>query len=404
MLNGGDAAILAGQLATLRQAFGAVDVTIFDQQADVSSRYYPELGLRPALFWLRAEKGAGRSRNLRWGTRMVRLLAAAIALRAGRMRGARWLCPSADDFQDLRAYAGADVVLTPGGTMLVAQYQYLPRLVDYAAALVLGRPLILFTQSLGPFRGGVHRKLLAAVLRRARLILVRGEESKVRVAELGVRDERCQLAPDAAFMLAERHSPDRGDGPLRIALSLREWPFFRTSTGQQRYEAALAEMCTWLVSERGAEITCVSTCQGTPEYWMDDAATADRMVTTLADDVRASVTVDHTFHRAAQLRDRYGTFDLVVATRFHASILSLCAGTPVVAIEYERKATEAFAEMGLAEWVVEIEQLDGAALIAVVDRMLGRLAEVRRQVADAVAAEAASAEAVAVRLRDALSR
>jgi colanic acid/amylovoran biosynthesis protein len=409
-LNGGDAAILEGQHQTLRRAFDPLEIVVFDQQADVARRYHPGIDFRPALFWPRSD-GAGPFRIPRWVLRVLRLLGAAVALRMGRRRLAHRLCPTAEDERDLEAYLAADLVTTPGGTMLVEHYQFLPRLVDYAAVLVLGRPLVFFTQSLGPFTRHLRERALAACLRRARLVLVRGEETRSHVLALGVPPHVVRVAPDAAFLLADddlaradRARPLRPGSP-RVAVSLRDWPFFRTRSadvGQAAYERAVGGLCTWLVRTRGAEITCVSTCQGIPEYWADDSRPAARMVDGLPADVRARVQVDGAFRTPLALRDHLARFDLVVATRLHAAILAMTAGTPVLVIGYERKAHEVLGRMDLDQWVVDIEGIDGAGLIEATDRLLAELGPVSEELAKKVARQRELALAVADELRAAV--
>src|SRR4029077_10775490 len=102
----------------------------------------------------------------------------------GRARLARWLAPEAGDLEELERYRAADVALTPAGTMLVDQHTFLPRLADWALVVILDRPLVLFTQTLGPFRRWPDRLLARYVFRRAALVLVRGDESYRRALSL----------------------------------------------------------------------------------------------------------------------------------------------------------------------------------------------------------------------------
>jgi colanic acid/amylovoran biosynthesis protein len=220
---------------------------------------------------------------------------------------------------------------------------------------------------------------------------------------LGVPPDAIRVAPDAAFLLAREDLPSAArscpSGAPRVALSLREWPFFRSADGQAAYERAVGELCAWLVGEKQAEITCISTCQGIPEYWADDSRPAQRMAEGLPPGVREHVVVDHSFHPPRALRDHLAGFDVVVATRLHAAILSMTAGTPVVVIEYERKAYEVFGQMDLEEWVLDIEGIEGRQLIERVDRMLGQLGRVRERLAEQVARQRDLADAVAAELR-----
>jgi colanic acid/amylovoran biosynthesis protein len=84
------------------------------------------------------------------------------------------------------------------------------------------------------------------------------------------------------------------------------------------------------------------------------------------------VRIDDAFRTPEALIAAYCSFDLLVATRMHAAILALIAGTPVVGIAYEAKTTRLFANLGLPEMAVPIEDADGERLHRMVDDALTR--------------------------------
>src|SRR3546814_4747390 len=98
------------------------------------------------------------------------------------------------------------MVVSSGGTYLVPHYRLMPKLLDFLVVLALGRPLVLFTQSLGPFHGVGQRWLLRRVLSRATLILVRDERSLGYLRRLGVPSDRVRVCADAAFRSEEHTS------------------------------------------------------------------------------------------------------------------------------------------------------------------------------------------------------
>ena len=392
-LNGGDGAILVGLMRILREAFGTdVRFTVFDSHPEAAARYYPDVTFRPALF--------SHTIGLpgRWPHRLLRVL-----------RRARWRMAAAHPFSlgtrlllrkseraALQEYASADLVVSTGGTYLVEIYPLEARLLDLEISLSLGKPLVLFTQSLGPFRAAHHRRRLQRIFSRAALVLVRDERSFRHVAELGVDVQRVRLAADAAFALADPQpaAPLRSRvwpaEPLRVAISVREWRHFQTATpssGMASYLTSVAQLVQHLVQNHKARVTFISTCQGIPEYWTNDAKAAARIIASLAPDVQEHVELDDRFRRPDELIGRLRDFDLVVATRMHMAILALCAGVPVVPIAYEFKTTELFRTLGLAEWAHDIEAISAGSLIRSVDALIGDLAGVRQLVVQVVERE-----------------
>lgn len=361
LLNTGDAAIMLGTCAILRQALGeTLEIAVRDQQPEIAGECYDEFEPGPVLYdrivaW-KGERGAKRG--------ILQLLAAALLWRAGLRFVARRMLPPALA-EDLAAFAAADLVVSAGGTYLVPHYRISPKLLDLLVTRCLGRPYVLFTQSLGPFPEHGPRRLLRRVLRGAHLVMVRDEPSYWHLVELGVDPGRIVECADAAFALPipARRAAARGAVP-QVAISVRDWPHFvaDANRGMTHYLDAMAALVEDLVERHGAKVTFLSTCQGVAEYWTDDARTADAVVERLPTAVREHVQVNREFHRPEALTAHLGAFDLVVATRMHVAILALTASTPVLPIAYEFKTKELFAKLGLGEFVEDMEHVSAARL------------------------------------------
>ena len=366
LLNTGDSAIVDATIAILRRTFGSdLDVICYDAHADASCRYRPGAVLRPTVFDQVTEwAGSGLRRK---GALLAVLLAGRLA-RAG-VDPKRMPLPAALR-RTLAEYRAADIVISAGGTYLVPNYRLVPRIYDFLVTLAVGRPLVLFTQSLGPFPRGRDRWFLRYVLRRAHLIMVRDRRSRGHLAERGVRSRRIVVCPDAAFALAPRRldaEPHRIENPPRIAVSVRDWPFFDDSPaelGMARYTNAVAGFVRHAVQTESAHVTFISSCQGAPEYWTDDSRIAMTVIERLPAAIRHNVTLDRKFRSPAELIERLRGFDLVVATRMHVAILALCAGVPVIPVAYEFKTRELAAWLGLADVLQDIERVSSDALVS----------------------------------------
>ncbi len=361
-LNGGDAAILHAVVAMIREAFGEqVDVVVYDSQPEVASRYHDGFDFRRLIF--DATRDARYSRVAR-----IQVLMAAYALRAGWRAVARLICPE-QMWPTLEEYAGADLICSTGGTYLVEHYEIDHRLFDFELCRILGTPLVFFTQSLGPFTDPRNVERLRAVFTRAPFVLLRDERSRGHLLDIGVPPQRLSVCADAVFALADEEQVEEGkvraipDVAPRVAISVRHWTHFARRSperGMALYRASVAAIVTELVQSHGAKVTFVSTCQGISEYWTHDTHTADEIVALVDEEVRTHVRVDRGFHDPLALRDMLATFDFVVATRMHAVILSLIAGTAVLPIAYEFKTQELFEGLGAADLVLDIDAMTPA--------------------------------------------
>lgn len=396
-LNPGDAAILQGTIRVLQRAFGDdVDVTVIDRDGDAAAKYYPWATFRTSLFsdrrrgplleWARKLGYVHRIRRLdsvryRIGGRLL----------SGPLRPLASVLLSREERRTLQHYVDADLVIASGGTYLVEYYNLLPPLLDYELVLALGKRLVFFPQSLGPFHRTGYRTRLQRVFHEAHALFLRDTRSADHLVDLGVPRERITVTGDAAFALAYESFPPEprhpADGPLRVAVSVREWRHFDGSSqenGQARYEATVAAGITALIRDRAARVTFLSTCQGVAEFWADDAAVAQRILERLPPDVRAGCQIDDRFRQPGALVEEFSGFDAVIATRMHAAILALCGGVPALAIAYEFKTVELYAALGQSGWVVDINRLDPREFVALVNRFVDGLPGLRHAFQEAV--------------------
>lgn len=392
-LNPGDAAILWGTLEILKQRYGSnTRVVVFDRSAEAAGKYYPWASFRQSLFT--RKPGGWFARRLEawgyghWNLRLRYLLLrfAVLLFRIGGGQIAR-LFLKPDDFESLSEYSRADLVLSSGGTYLTENYGLWSPIYDYRLTLAAGAPLVFFTQTLGPFRQPKHRRAFSKIFERAEGIFLRDERSRDHVIELGIKPDRITLGKDAAFMIrATPVAPP--SGPLKIAISVRTLKFFSGKTDQQgdRYIAAVTAMVNLAVRKYGAEIEFLSTCQGIPEYWTDDTRLAKTIVSALPADVARSVTVDSRFRQPTEIVSAYQGFHLVIATRMHAAILSLVAGTPVLGVAYEFKLEELFHQLGMDEARLSTKEMNTGDSEAALTQMLENL-ELWREKVQAVQAD-----------------
>lgn len=400
LLNTGDAAIMAGTAEILRHAFGAeIEIAVRDQQAAVARDLYPAYDCAP-LFHDRVVAWMG-ARHARLGAAVLAGVAALwrTPLRAPALR----LLPRPLR-DDLVALARSDLVVSAGGTYLVPHYRHGPKLLELLIARLLGRPYVLFTQSLGPFArdSRLTRRLLGA----ARLILVRDPRSAGNLRALGIDGTRVHECADAAFALPPvAVPPPAADNRTRIAISVRDWPHFDgdPQAGMARYLDAVAGLVCQLVDRHGARVVFLSTCQGLRSYWTDDSRTAEEVLARVPEAVASQVTIDRRFRTPEELAGRLGTFDLVVATRMHGAILALGAGVPVVAIAYEFKTAELFRRLGLGDLVHDVETISAARLCRTVETALAGREQLRTRLAAEVAELRRSAASAAPHLRRALA-
>lgn len=401
VLNTGDAAILSGTIGILHRAFGqAIDLVAYDQQASAAGRYYRGIEFRPILY-----EQIMRWTGTRWFKPGVILFLCIASLWRSPFNAVLGNLVPRTLREALNEFAAADVIIAAGGTYLVPHYRIFPKILDLLTAWSMRRPFVLFTQSLGPFHPSRDR-LLKFVLRRARLILVRDKKSRQHLESLGIGSDRVAECADSAFALVEsattaQRTPGRA---LSVAVSVRDWPHIKLSGvgGMSDYLDAVADAVRWLIEERNASVTFLSTCQGVAEYWTDDSRTAAEVAQRLPESVRGRVRINTEFHSPYEMLKLLGEFDVVVATRMHMAILAMCAGVPVLPIAYEFKTNELFGGLSLGRFVQQIGTITGDNLCFALERLLEARGIVRESIRNRIKKESESAFAAGFLVKQSL--
>jgi len=384
VLNGGDGAILFGMLKALKRAFGEnVEIVVFASEPARAARLYPGIQFRRTLGL--AATGAPR---IRYVGRIVRTVRIALYLAAAwchvrKLGFLSRLMLSLEVVRDLETYGTADLVVSSGGTYLKEEYGMLSQICDYSITLLLGRPLVFFTQSLGPFTQPKLQTKLRRLFNAAEKILVRDEQSRQNLRQIGVEQHKISLAADAAFALADPRVLEQAkyrklpaDRSLRIAISVRHWPHFKRTNhpqeGMEGYIETMARVTEGLINSLGADVTFLSTCQGIPEY-TDDSEIACRVVARLKKKTAARVRIVRDFVRFDALLQQLPAFDVVLATRMHMAILSLIAGTPAIPLALEFKTMELFTNLGVPDWVIDAENAQSSLVLDNIRKILREL-------------------------------
>lgn len=384
-LNGGDFAILQSEIALLQRQFGeSVQITACDDYAKESQSYHPNVSfIDPAVLRdapLRFSRVLG---SLAPFVNRLRLKLACTLMRRGIASGLV-LFPQEQAF--FSEYREADLVCGTGGTYLTENYSIEGRIFSLEIATWMGKPVVLFSQSVGKLSRSKLTERLARVITQCHVVFLRDQESRRNLAAVGCDSETITLLPDVVFALADRprmekalvRAQENRYDVKRVALCLRLWSHFKqvsSEEGMKNALAAFAGLTTHLVRERGVEVIFISTCQGIPEYHFEDSEAAQSVYDLLEDDVKRAVTVNKEFHNPSQLMDVLADVDVAVSVRMHLCILALCAGVPVIPVAYEPKLSELSEEIDPGQSVLDIETISPERMAEKFDQFVASIEE-----------------------------
>lgn len=350
--NTGDAAIFEAILTSLeRQMPGRCQVVVFDSNARVTARLYPRWRIHQQLS-VSPPREPARVRSVLQRVRhsIVKKVTSTPAFtrffRLPPLNRTRFA-------KSLLAFLDLDVLISSGGTYLVDHYNFESRAVELELARSRGIPVVLWTQSMGPFKSDRASSQISRVAGAVRAVFFRDPRSR---AAWDRRIERPEIAsavvPDSVFAM-QPATPSRGG--RRAVISVREWSrgVDESSFDNAAYDASMRAAAESL-AKHGWDVRALSTCQGVPSYSYDDSAEARRIL------MGTPAQIDRAFHSPTALLDELTDTGLVVTTRMHLGILALISRVPVIAIAYEFKTVELFESLGLADFVVKIEDVNPA--------------------------------------------
>ncbi len=269
----------------------------------------------------------------------------------------------------VRAITRADITIAvPGGYLMApvpGDRVWLYHAAPLLLAKMLGKPLVLYPCSLGPFPGFPNRFWARQLLRRCDAVLVREDYSFQQARRLGVPADRLALVPDTAFLFDDDGRSDVELAPVRqrlahlprpwIGVSVRSHAFAGVESPERAWQDYLddvAAAASSLQERLGGSVIFVP--QNTGEGWSNDVAVARDVETLMTNADRVLVIRDDLSPQA--LKTLYGQLDLLIATRLHAAILGMTAGTPVAAIAYQPKTLGVFRMLGLERFALPIEE------------------------------------------------
>ena len=284
----------------------------------------------------------------------------------------RWKMPEV-----FKAIKKSSVLISGGGSLL--QDVTSKRSVAYylsiiVMALVLKKPVVFYSQGVGPVTGPINRQLMRTICNRVSQIFVRDVASKNALIQMGVRKPSIQVVMDPVVsMNLTEEEWQSGESELAKAgidfkrplagLYLRDW---KTDAN---YHLEIAKVCEWL-SEKGWLPVFV------PMHYPDDV-TAVRGIKPL---LKCEAIFLEGHYSPQTILAMTKKMDFVVAMRLHGLIMAANAMTPYMGISYDPKIQAFATSSGFGE-VVDVNGFSAKQFIAKLDAFRVGLPEHRETLA-----------------------
>ena len=239
-------------------------------------------------------------------------------------------------FGIFKALSNADLVISGGGSLLQDAtsirntYYYLSIM---GLAKLLGKPVMLYSQGIGPLYRNSTKRAVRFMLQYVDGITVRDTISKDELFALGIKN--VEVTADAvlamhkadssigANILTKYNCAPSESGIKRIGIAVRRWK------DDTAYRKSLADVLSRLSIDQNAEIIFV------PMSHPDDTKEAKAIASLMT---IKPIVLEGPFTTEEQL-SLSGNVDLMIGIRLHALVFSSLMGKPVIGISYDPKIT-----------------------------------------------------------------
>lgn len=360
--NRGDAAILRGTIKLLRAARPEVALTIMTRFPVSAEILIGETCIRDPLYdWkVQASKNRLQKKLIKFWPRFARFL-----LLFG-LAGRRLPLP-AHYHAFISLVESHDYVLQVGGSFLVDlyginQFEYM------LLSKLTARPIYLLGHSIGPFDKKEFKRFANLLLPKADALVLRELESTRLYKEFSKDLRNIVQSGDAAWLLEDIDTKRKDDSKIIVFTCRELGPFAsRLRVAQDRYELLFAELLDKLI-DKGYQLVGLSTCTPLDKYDKDDRIVAHRIRARLQRPEQCRIIYDEL--NDEQFMAYVSSAAMVIGTRLHSCIMSMCKGVPALALLYEHKSKGVMERLGLPELSVLIEDLDKPSTMDTINAVL----------------------------------
>lgn len=263
------------------------------------------------------------------------------------------------------------IISSPGG--FLQDYNVfstlLPNLFELIAAKILKKPIIIYSQSVGPFRNRILRLICNLILNNVEVIILRESISKKYLNEANIYRPAIYVTADATFSA----DPPKYDKKLYRQNLLKS---FRSNNGNvligvtvigdyflsrgrdyllDNYVKSCAFVIDYLVDKINANFVFI------PQVLSQSESRITQLILKSVKNQDHVLVISEDFSPEDVMKI-VGCMDLLIGTRMHSNIFASIMNVPFIAIAYEHK-TYGIAEMlGLEKWVIDIQNIDGHKL------------------------------------------
>ena len=273
-----------------------------------------------------------------------------------------------------QAVSRADLVMSTGGhrvTTLLVRDAVFPATFDMAIVLLKHKPLVLWSQSIGPlkFRRQENRMMIEMILSSAWRILIRDKVSEEELSKVGVSMENVSQTRESVFglfdIVEKPKKPSDRERIMGISVYMAQKRsyeenevYFNSISAVVDHAAENGYLVRFFPMEMsGADQPCI-------EQIIERCR--NRHICSIVEGYPE--TVEH-MAGVAQCR-------IFLGHKTHSVVFALTTGTPLIAVAYHEKTEDFMGQFGLSEYCIPESQATGSKLIELFSKVSSNLDEI----------------------------
>lgn len=272
----------------------------------------------------------------------------------------------------LKAYKNTDMVLDEAGISFVDSRGFIMNTYAFVCAavpLMMGVPVVKYSQAMGTFKNPWNRFLAKWILPKLSLICARGQITYDNLAGIGIKDN-VKLCADGAFTMEDEPAAKEMVDKVKdaddfysdaaeklVGLSLSSVVEKKCTKLGIDYAGIMADFIRWLNGEGYKVLIIANAARIESEKTRNnDLMVCDKIYDSLED--KSMTRWYHKEMDAEEIREYIGSCRFLVASRFHSMIGSLEKKVPVLLIGWSHKYKEVLDFFELGQYAIDFTKLD----------------------------------------------
>lgn len=384
--NKGDAGILYGAIKALNRHFPEDTEYIIESawKKNIDKEIFGYLKNKVKIFqplWkhstvLTYKRNLVPIPNFFWAEGLIKI---PILLEMREKKEIRYLKPflSKDDMELINQMKDSNIIISCAGGSFhdnEGGAAFLQLLYSIYIAINTNVPVMIYAQSIGPFKSKIYEKITQNVLSKVSLITVRDYYSKEYLEKLEVNTPIIVTA-DSAFSLPDPFKTEYNksiskylekyywikESKLNIGITVRNWNLKQSHI--EKYKHAMINLIEYVCNTyKDVSITFfpqVSSDILLSRSICNDSNYCNQKCFVIEDNLHPMI-----------LKGLYGKMNLFIGTRMHSTIFSLGMRVPTINIAYMPKSVDLMKRLNMENVTFSIDDIDEKKIIEAIDMIL----------------------------------